>query len=70
MQTGGTTVTAKVGIGQLENGGFGLEVALQVNVQGVSIEEAKELVDKAHQVCPYTNATLGNIDVVLIAHNF
>lgn len=69
VQTGETTVTAKVGIGQIENGGFGLEVALQVNVPGVSIEEAKELVDKAHQVCPYSNATRGNIDVNLHVTN-
>lgn len=53
IQTGETTVTAKVGIGQIENGGFGLEVELHANIPGVTIEEAQDLIEKAHQVCPY-----------------
>ncbi|WP_343604992.1 organic hydroperoxide resistance protein [Fluviicola sp.] len=68
-QTGTTSVTAKVGIGAIENGGFGLEVELRVNVPGVSLEEAKQLVEKAHQVCPYSNATRGNIQVILSVTN-
>lgn len=68
-QTGTTSVTAKVGIGAVENGGFGLEVELSVNVPGVSLEEAKQLVEKAHQVCPYSNATRGNIQVLLSVTN-
>ncbi len=67
--TGQTSVTAKVGIGQIENGGFGLEVALSVNVPGVDLNQAKELVEKAHQVCPYSNATRGNIEVILEVTN-
>lgn len=67
--TGETSVTAKVGIGQIVNGGFGLEVALHVNIPGVSMEQAKELVEKAHQVCPYSNATRGNIEVKLEVTN-
>lgn len=65
IKTGETSVTAKVGIGQIENGGFGLEVALHANIPGISIEEAQTFVEKAHQVCPYSNATRGNIDVKL-----
>lgn len=69
IKTGETTVTAKVGIGQIENGGFGLEVALHANIPGVSVEEAQELIEKAHQVCPYSNATRGNIEVTLTVSN-
>jgi len=65
IKTGETSVTARVGIGQIENGGFGLEVALHANIPGISIEEAQTFVEKAHQVCPYSNATRGNIDVKL-----
>ena len=65
IQTGETAVTAKVSIGQLENGGFGLAVELAVDIPGVSAEEAQQLVEKAHQVCPYSNATRNNIEVKL-----
>lgn len=68
-QTGITSVTAHVGIGAIENGGFGLAVELRVNVPGVSLEEAQQLVEKAHQVCPYSNATRGNITVDLTVTN-
>ena len=64
-KTGETSVTAKVSIGQIENGGFGLAVELDVNIPGVSLEEAQELTDKAHQICPYSNATRNNIEVKL-----
>lgn len=69
IKTGETTVTAKVGIGQIENGGFGLEVELHANIPGVTIEEAQDLIEKAHQVCPYSNATRGNIEVKLTVSN-
>ena len=63
VTTGVTTVTAHVSIGKLDTGGFIFAVTLQVNVPGVSLEQAKELADKAHQVCPYSNSTHGNIEV-------
>ena len=69
METGETTVTAKVSIGQIENGGFGLAVELAVNVPGVSLKEAQSLVEQAHQVCPYSNATRNNIEVQLALTN-
>ena len=69
IKTGETTVTADVSIGQIENGGFGLAVELEVNIPGVSIEEAQELTEKAHQICPYSNATRNNIDVKLTVTN-
>lgn len=69
VQTGETTVTAQVSIGQIENGGFGLAVELDVNIPGVSIEEAQALTEKAHQICPYSNATRNNIEVKLSVTN-
>jgi osmotically inducible protein OsmC len=59
------TVTATVGIGPRSEGGFGLEVALAVSLPGVEQAAAEELVAKAHEVCPYSNATRNNIDVKL-----
>ncbi|WP_079202970.1 organic hydroperoxide resistance protein [Pseudomonas sp. CC6-YY-74] len=59
-----TAITGKVGIGQIP-GGFGLEVQLNISLPGLEQAAAEELVDAAHQVCPYSNATRGNIDVRL-----
>lgn len=69
IETGETTVKAKVSIGQIEHGGFGLAVELDVNVPGVSLEEAQSLTEQAHQVCPYSNATRNNIEVKLAVTN-
>ncbi|MFG3618387.1 organic hydroperoxide resistance protein [Nocardia sp. NPDC047654] len=63
-----SAVGAKVGIGPNDAGGFGLAVTLEVSLPHLSREDAQALADKAHQVCPYSNATRGNIDVqVLVA---
>ena len=59
------TITGDVGIGQIPTG-FGIEAELTINVPGVPREQVEELVQKAHIVCPYSNATRGNIDVTLI----
>ncbi|EJG02064.1 organic hydroperoxide resistance protein [Flavobacterium sp. F52] len=69
IETGETSVTAQVSIGQNEDSGFGLAVKLDVNIPGVSIEEAQELTEKAHQICPYSNATRSNIEVELSVTN-
>ena len=62
----GSTVTAEVGIGPINGGaGYGLEVALVVSLPGLDTAVAEDLVAKAHQVCPYSNATRGNIKVDL-----
>ncbi|WP_282795822.1 organic hydroperoxide resistance protein [Streptomyces sp. CC224B] len=61
----GSTVTAKVGIGQNETGGFGLEVELVASIPNVDAATAQSLIEQAHQVCPYSNATRGNIKVEL-----
>jgi Ohr subfamily peroxiredoxin len=60
-----TSVTAEVGIGPRSEGGFGLAVALQVSLPGLARQDAEALVQKAHQVCPYSNATRNNVDVRL-----
>ena len=65
VTTGTTTVIANVSIGKNDNGGFGLAVKLQVAIPGVDPQVGQELIEKAHQVCPYSNATRGNIDVEL-----
>ena len=59
-----TTIEGTVGIGQIPQG-FGIEVALKVHVPGMDKAAAEALVAKAHQVCPYSNATRNNIDVTL-----
>ncbi|MEV5674680.1 MULTISPECIES: organic hydroperoxide resistance protein [unclassified Streptomyces] len=61
----GSTVTASVGIGKNEAGGFGLEVAISASIPNVDQATAQSLIEKAHQVCPYSNATRGNIKVEL-----
>jgi len=58
-------VTAQVGIGPRTEGGFGLDVELRVELPGLDRAAADNLVAKAHQVCPYSNSTRGNVDVRL-----
>ena len=60
-----TAVTAEVSLGENGEGGFGLAVKLRVEVDGIDREAAQQAVERAHQVCPYSNATRGNIDVTL-----
>ncbi|MCI2238240.1 organic hydroperoxide resistance protein [Paenibacillus sp. TRM 82003] len=60
-----SAVTAEVGIGPNDTGGFGLEVTLHVELGGLEQVAAEELVEAAHQVCPYSNATRGNVEVTL-----
>lgn len=60
-----TSVSATVGIGPRSEGGFGLEIALAVSLPGLERSAAEALVAKAHQVCPYSNATRNNVDVKL-----
>ena len=60
-----TTVTATIGIGPRSEGGFGLTASLDVSLPGMDKAAAQKLVEEAHQVCPYSNATRNNIDVKL-----
>ncbi|MNP35881.1 Organic hydroperoxide resistance protein OhrB [compost metagenome] len=59
-----TSIEGAVGIGTLPTG-FGIEVELKISLPGLDRQVARELVDKAHIVCPYSNATRGNINVTL-----
>ena len=61
----GVEVTATVGMEPNAGGAFALTVALDVTIAGVDQEAAEAIVEEAHKVCPYSNATRGNIDVAL-----
>jgi osmotically inducible protein OsmC len=58
------SIDGTVGIGRIPNG-FGIEAELKISLPGMPREAAQELIDKAHVVCPYSNATRNNIDVTL-----
>lgn len=62
---GEVRIDASVRIGAIPGGGFGLAVALTAHLPGVTREEAEAIVQAAHQVCPYSNATRGNIEVTV-----
>ncbi len=62
---GDASITANVGIGRTEDGGFGLGVELIGHLPNLPREEAQALMEDAHQMCPYSRATSGNIDVKL-----
>ena len=59
------SIESSVGIGQIP-AGFGINVTLKISLPGIAPEVADDLIAAAHQVCPYSNATRGNIDVTLI----
>jgi lipoyl-dependent peroxiredoxin len=60
-----SAVTVCVGIGATEGGAFGLTVGIEAELPGLEPEQALGLVEAAHQVCPYSNATRGNVEVTL-----
>jgi len=60
-----TSVTAHVGIGPRSEGGFGITAELEISLPGLDRADAEKVVETAHQICPYSNATRGNVDVVL-----
>ena len=60
-------IECRVGIGTLPSGGFGLTVDLVARIKGLGMAEAETLVRKAHEICPYSNATRGNIPVSVSA---
>ena len=59
------SITGSVGIGAIPQG-FGIEVELKITLPGMDRATAQNLIDKAHQICPYSNATRGNIEVKLV----
>jgi lipoyl-dependent peroxiredoxin len=67
VDTSDSRVEADVTIGTIPGGGYGLAVALRVSIPGVDAETTRTVAEAAHQVCPYSNATRGNIDVTVSA---
>lgn len=57
--------SVEVGIGQRAEGGYALDIDIHVETSGISQDEAQQLIEATHQVCPYSNATRGNVDVRL-----
>jgi organic hydroperoxide reductase OsmC/OhrA len=60
-----STITSRVGIGPTGHGGYGLTAALDLHAPHLSRADAEDLMRRAHERCPYSNATRGNIDVAL-----
>ena len=60
-----TAVTVDVGVGPNEQGGFALSITIEAEIPSVDEATARELLEAAHQVCPYSNATRGNVEVTL-----
>jgi osmotically inducible protein OsmC len=65
LNVDGTQVSASIGIGPLPEGGFGLNAALVIYAPNLDQATAQSLADAAHKVCPYSNATRGNIEVTV-----
>jgi lipoyl-dependent peroxiredoxin len=65
LDTSQSVVTVRVSLGPIDGGRYGIAVEIDVAIPGLERERAEEVVKAAHEVCPYSNATRGNIDVVL-----
>jgi Ohr subfamily peroxiredoxin len=66
LSADGSTVAAAVNIGNSgDGGGYALSVALDITIPGLDRAQTQQLVEQAHQVCPYSNATRDNVDVTL-----
>jgi Ohr subfamily peroxiredoxin len=66
LDTSDSRITSRVGIGPTGHGGFTLSVSLDLHAPHLSPAEAAELMTRAHERCPYSNATRGNIEVKLL----
>lgn len=65
IDAAGAKTSVEVGIGQRAEGGYGLDLDITAYLPGMDTDDAQRLVEATHQVCPYSNATRGNIDVRL-----
>ena len=65
LDLSGTRLTSRIGIGTLESGGLGLAASLDLDAPGLSRADAVYLMERAHETCPYSRATRGNVDVLL-----
>src|SRR5206468_6756686 len=66
LDASGSIITARVGLGPTGHGGFGLTAALDLHAPHLSRADAEGLMVRAHELCPYSNATLGNVEVTLM----
>jgi Ohr subfamily peroxiredoxin len=66
LSANGASVTARVGIGPDGSGGYGLTVELHARLPELERDQAEQVADKAHTVCPYSNAVRGNVEVAVI----
>jgi len=65
LDTRGWRIVARVAIGPIKSGGFGLSAGLQLDAPGIGHDEAHDLMTRAHESCPYSRALRGNVDVRL-----
>ena len=65
LDASGSQISSRVGIGPLDSGGFGLQVSLDPHAPSIAAQDARDLMRRADQRCPYSNATRGNITVIL-----
>ncbi len=65
LDLSGTRITSHIDIGPLKTGGFGLAASLDLDAPGLNRADAVYLMEKAHETCPYSRATRGNVDVLL-----
>jgi Ohr subfamily peroxiredoxin len=65
LDLSGSRITARIGIGTLRSGGLGIIAALDLDAPGIGREDALYLMQRAHETCPYSRATRGNIEVTL-----
>lgn len=68
LETGEIMVGAQISVGPSDKEGFEIAVTLEVTLPALSQKQAESLAAEAHRICPYSNATRGNVDVKLIAH--
>ena len=68
IDLGGSRIRSRVGIGPVSGGGFGIAVALDLEAPQLGDADAVELMKRAHEACPYSRATRGNINVTLAVH--
>ena len=69
LDVSGSAITVRIGLAKGDSGAFGITAEIEAELPGLSAQQAHELVEKAHEVCPYSNATRGNVDVKLTVHD-
>src|SRR5205807_9965170 len=61
-----SAITVRVGLGADDTGGFGLSAAIEAELPGLDRQQAQQLLETAHEVCPFSKSTRGNVDVTLM----